>query len=204
MLSCIYRSLWTTSTLDCLTASLSFVGRPYVDDTRTNDRWMNRRFTYGQAIPCPASSPSPTELIHLATTIWQERPGLHVFSLSANCSYHAGHYTEDLGNAAWQLDYPAVVQGKQSLNRKVSLEGHQSATILLPATENETEIDAQDAVGLTTSGEHPEFACCMALRDQEWDIVEQAYEAIADDSEDDFQPWSEREYSPEDSSDDSP
>ena len=204
MLSCIYRSLWTTSTLDCLTVSLGFVVYPYVDETRRNDRWKNRRFPYGQAIPRPAFSPSPTELIHLATAIRQERPGLDGFSFAAKCSYDTGDDTGDL--ASWQLDYPATAQGKQALNRKASLEGHHSATILLPATENDTDsfTDAQDAVRLTTSGEHPEFACCMALRDEESDIVERAYEDTEDEEEDDFQPWSEREYRPEDSSDDSP
>jgi hypothetical protein len=173
MLSRTYRTLWTGSKVHCLNVSFDIVGRPDYEGDFDFDPWAEPLINYGAAIPCPASSPPPLQLIKLATMVRHQRPELNHFFFSVQCSFH-----DELHRAAgakWQLEYPANALEDRFLDNR-PIYGSQDLT-----TKVTLALEAKDVVTLTSYGQHPESACCLSIRADELDSFgESAWKARAE------------------------
>lgn len=150
--------------------------------TEAFNPWAEPLIDYGDAFPCPASPPSSSQLIELATMIRHERPELENFSVSTLCSLRYESYQKDFGSAKWMLRYPATTAPPaHSPDGNATVNGQDLTTITLSAA------DAQDALTFTTAEQHPKSECCLAIREQELDSVgESAWKARAEAEEADI------------------
>jgi hypothetical protein len=166
---------WSESQLMHLNVSLVIHGRP--SDPSWGYNWdanAEPLVTHGDMVPCPATAPSSSQIIDLATAMMSSRPRLKTFSVLVECSTNTQPSQKQLGVATWKLEHPFSTPVTRAVGTDTVPYRSTHFSIISSPIAGDMEI------AYTVTGGHAESACCVSLREQE---IAMAEEAAADERE---------------------